>query len=337
MRNPDGQSCQPTAFETYLRTGRRSLQGMVERKFNPWHDPEDGRFTFKNQGRYFPGEESSGRRPRVEVRRAAPSQQAGDAFAQETDAARSQREDDPRNPRNHAIYVVRNGDNLTRIAGMRKGLAVADLARLNGIPVDRPLRIDQRLKIPHQRYLDEGREAKNKFLALAYYMRTHGGRLPPNPANPPSLESQILDHNWRQEIRGSYNYHIDVGSRFRLVFGMVTLAETPKRSRKSQREVPERRPRDDGGHYIAPRFNGPTDWFNHFAQDLHVNRGAYRVMEDGWYRAVAGGKKVFINIKPIYPGASRRPSHIEVTWEIDGNRFSQRFANEKTDTEDGKR
>jgi hypothetical protein len=60
-------------------------------------------------------------------------------------------------------------------------------------------------------------------------------------------------------------------------------------------------------------------------------------MEDGWYRAVAGGKKVFINIKPIYPGASRRPSHLEVTWEIDGNRFSQRFANEKTDTEDGKR
>lgn len=25
----------------------------VERKFNPWHDPEDGRFTFAGQGRYF--------------------------------------------------------------------------------------------------------------------------------------------------------------------------------------------------------------------------------------------------------------------------------------------
>ncbi len=161
--------------------------------------------------------------------------------------------------------------------------------------------------------------------------------MPPDPADPPSLDSQILDHNWRQEIRGSYNFYIDAGSRFREVFGVLTLTAKPKRSRKSQREVPERGPRDDGGHYVAPRFNGPTDWFNHFAQDLHVNRGAYRVMEDGWYKAAAGGKKVFINIKPIYPGASRRPSHVEVTWEIDGRRFSNRFANEKTDKEDGKR
>jgi hypothetical protein len=223
--------------------------------------------------------------------------------------------------------VVRIGDNLTRIAATRKGLAAADLAWLNGIPADRPLRVGQRLKIPHQRYLDDGREAKNKFLALAYYVRTHGGRLPPNPANPPSLESQSLDHHWRQEIRGSYNYYIDVGSRFRLVFGVVTLAEAPQRSRKSQRQVPERRPRDDGGHYIAPRFNGPTDWFNHFAQDLHVNRGAYRVMEDGWYKAVAGGKKVFVNIKPVYPGASRRPSDVEVTWHVDGKRHFKNFPN----------
>jgi hypothetical protein len=40
---------QPTAFSTWMRTGRwprvEAAQG-VEVKFNPWHDPRNGRFTF---------------------------------------------------------------------------------------------------------------------------------------------------------------------------------------------------------------------------------------------------------------------------------------------------
>jgi LysM repeat protein len=263
-------------------------------------------------------------------------QDEGDAFLQETDSARHQREDDPQDPRNHSIYVVRPGESLTRIAARRKGLTVKDLAWLNGISAAKPLRVGQQIKLPHQSYLDDGKRAYQKFLALSYYMDTHSGQLPPDPANPPPLASQILDRDWRQEIRGSYNYYIDAGSRFRRVFGVVTLAEAPIRSRKSQREVPERGARDDGGHYIAPRFKGPTDWFNHFAQDLHVNRGAYRVMENGWYKEVAAGKKVFIDIKPIYPGASRRPSEVAVSWLIDGKRHFKRFPNEASDKKNGR-
>lgn len=41
-----------SAFKYYLRTGRRSAElDLLETKFNPWHDPEDGRFTFAGQGR----------------------------------------------------------------------------------------------------------------------------------------------------------------------------------------------------------------------------------------------------------------------------------------------
>lgn len=42
-------------FEKYLRTGRRAAidHESIETKFNPWHDPDNGRFTFANQGRYF--------------------------------------------------------------------------------------------------------------------------------------------------------------------------------------------------------------------------------------------------------------------------------------------
>ena len=43
-------------FEIYLRTGRRQVQPRpAEFKFNPWHDPENGRFTFAGQGNYVPG------------------------------------------------------------------------------------------------------------------------------------------------------------------------------------------------------------------------------------------------------------------------------------------
>lgn len=58
------------AFSYWLRTGRlpavRSAAGL-ELKFNPWHDPEDGRFTFANTGNYHPRGSSGGakaRRPR---------------------------------------------------------------------------------------------------------------------------------------------------------------------------------------------------------------------------------------------------------------------------------
>lgn len=44
------------AFSAWLRTGRlpspRSDDG-IELKFNPWHDPENGRFTFANTGRHY--------------------------------------------------------------------------------------------------------------------------------------------------------------------------------------------------------------------------------------------------------------------------------------------
>lgn len=44
-------------FSHFLRTGRIAppeSPADVEVKFNPWHDPDDGRFTFEGQGRYYP-------------------------------------------------------------------------------------------------------------------------------------------------------------------------------------------------------------------------------------------------------------------------------------------
>lgn len=50
--NPTRQprSAERLTFEHYLRTGQRIEPGAVERKFNPYHDPRNGRFTFAPGG-----------------------------------------------------------------------------------------------------------------------------------------------------------------------------------------------------------------------------------------------------------------------------------------------
>lgn len=170
-------------------------------------------------------------------------------------------------------------------------------------------------------------------------MRTHGGRLPPDPANPPSLQSQILDTGWREEARGTYNFRIDVIARLRAAFGLVVEGKT-KRSRTNQLRAGggDRRPTDEGGHYIANRFNGPSDAFNHFAQDRNFNRSAYSAMENAWAKHIREGRKVFVSIKPLYQGTSRRPYHITVVWSVDGGKPEvEQFPNEPRGARRGKR
>ncbi|GBH31913.1 DNA/RNA non-specific endonuclease [Sphingobium xenophagum] len=182
----------------------------------------------------------------------------------------------------------------------------------------------------HQTYLDAGRAAKNQFLALAHYMDTHGGKSPPDPADPPSLESQVLDNNWRKETKNGYDFHIDVIARPREVVAELTDGPIAARSRRAQAQAsqPDRRPGDDGGHFIAARFNGPGDSVNHFAQDRNFNRGAYRAMEDGWAKDLRAGKKVTVNIVPLYDGTSKRPYSLTVKWYVDGEPNIQHFDNE---------
>ncbi len=335
MANLQRQSPPVTAFSIWLRTGRRVEPAPIEVKFNPWHDQEDGRFTFVGQGNYFP----RGARASAD----ASSAWVGAARAAPRGRGPSSRqafgEHDPQNPRNHSLYAVRSGDTLVRIAAQRKGLRVSDLAWLNGLDPRQPLRIGQQLKLPNQRFLDAGREAKNRFLALDYYMRTHGGRLPPDPANPPSLQSQILDTGWREEARGTYNFRIDIIGRPRAAFGLVVEGRT-KRSRTNQLRAggADRRPTDEGGHYIANRFNGPSDAFNHFAQDRNFNRSAYSAMENAWASHIREGRKVFVSIKPRYHGTSRRPYHITVEWTVDGGKKERReFPNEARGRSRGKK
>jgi len=307
----------------------------IEVKFNPWHDPRDGRFTFAGQGQLYPnGYVAQDRSQEVSPgEREAAAKDIRDAYGgRRQPSARDPYVPDysdssPWSPKNWRVYVVRRGDSLTSIAQMRKGLTVDFLAGLNRIPKGK-LRIGQMLMLPTQRSLDEGRDARSKFMALGLYMDTHGGKLPPDPANPPSVEKQISATH-RQISANGYVFELDLADRYKRVTGTLTRNRAQGRSRKAQEMAgrPDRLPKDHGGHVIARRFNGPREWFNHFAQDGSFNRGAYAKLEKEWDKAMDAGHIVKVDIRASYVGLSRRPNLIVAYYWVDGEPHVRRFMN----------
>lgn len=203
-----------SAFEIYLRTGRRvAPAAAVETKFNPWHDPDDGRFAFSGQGRYFPGRIS----PRA----------------------------------NKPVNGIRG----------RGGSYGGGGASESWEPKLRPEPSLVRAKRP---------------------------RVPASTGRNISLRQQAPAPDPRFNIHSNgYDFSIDAHARQRQISGELTL-QSQLRSRRAQADAgkPDRRATDDGGHYIAARFNGPREWFNHFAQDANFNRGSYRALEDKWVKAI---------------------------------------------------
>jgi hypothetical protein len=319
-----------SAFAIYLRTGYRAASG-IEHKFNPWHDVENGRFTFVGQGRYY--RNGAGAQDVPQRDRDAAAKDIRDAYGGRRQPSRRDPyvpdygDASPWHPGNWKVCVVQRGDSLTSIARMRKGLSVDYLAGLNRIPKGK-LRVGQMLMLPTQRSLDDAWDAQRKSLALLLYVNTHGGRLPPNPANPPSIEEQA-GATYRRISANGYLYELDLADRFKRVTGTLTRNRAQGRSRKAQDQAgkPDRLPKDHGGHIVARRFNGPKDWFNHFAQDGSFNQTEYAALERGWDKAMDAGHTVRIDIQALYVGLSRRPSWIIAQYWIDGERRTRRFQN----------
>jgi hypothetical protein len=257
-------------FSTWLRTGRILVseeRPEFERKFNGWHDPANGRFTFVGTGRYFP----SGR------------------------ASISRRADQP---------FRGGGGGMGFVGGGGSG---------SGWPPPGP---GLRALSSTRRAIPPARNSPSAMVAVATQAQVTRRRR----AEPP----------WRRVLRNGYEFQIDESQRTRSVSGTLTLGIAEGRSRRAQARAggPDRRPSDDGGHYIAHRFNGPSDAFNHFAQAANFNRGKYRLLEEEWARARRLGQRVVVTIVPAYDGLSQRPSTINVWYIRDGKRMSLRFPNE---------
>lgn len=323
------------AFSIWLRTGRlpslRNAEG-IELKFNPWHDPETGRFTFVGAGRHygnwggggFPGggggegsgggATGSGDWP---TRSSRPRSQNSASRAISKDRTRTFQGDHAAAPKSaaHKPSARRawTGSRLTGGGGGSFGGAGASGTWISP---------------------DLNRGPKNSSgSATAVASTDRASETNRAAARPGSASSE----QFRTVVRNGYTYQIDARERTRRVSGALTVTDVPIRSRTSQRQAggAERRASDDGGHYIAARFNGPTEAFNHFAQDANFNRGDYRLLEDEWARDKRAGRAVTVKIVPQFSGASVRPSTINVWWNVDGKTKSLGFPNEQPEKRRG--
>ncbi len=251
------------AFGHWLRTGQlltaRTADG-IELKFNPWHDPTNGQFTFANGRNYHSGRWQGG--------------------------------------------------GFTGGGGGRTGGGGATGSWEEG---------------PKKAETKPSRSPDSKHRAVVA-LTAPQGTVP--------TETRPLRH----EVRNGYEYWIDDEGRTRRVSGTLASTDKQVRSRTAQSQAGgfDRRATDDGGHYIAARFKGPTEAFNHFAQDANFNRGGYRVLEDQWARAKRAGKSVIVKIVPVFGGVSARPSAINVWFFINGKRESQQFPNAPKEKRRGK-
>lgn len=279
------------AFSAWLRTGRLPswLKSIpAEFKFNPWHDPDNGRFTFAGTGRYFAHGGGGG---------------AADGL--------SARHSDERQPAGGSGGGGRSGGGHGGGGGRGHGR-----------------------KQPFGGF--GGGNSPGGGGSGNYEVDPASAR-PLEPLVSPAIAKRAADENWQRVERNGYIYLIDGRGRTRHVSGGLTTnnAQTRSRSAQSRAGGADRRTTDHGGHYIARRFNGPTEAFNHFAQDANFNRSGYRALEEEWAREMRAGRRVEVDIVPVYEGSSRRPSLINVWFWVDGKRKSVRFPNEPRERTDG--
>lgn len=128
-----------------------------------------------------------------------------------------------------------------------------------------------------------------------------------------------------------YTYHVDELGRTRLIEGTIN-SYTPNAARSTTNQLKAggkyRLKDDQGGHFIARIFNGPTDEFNHFAQNGNFNQGAYKSFENSLKKAVQNGQDVNIKIEVHYPDeVSLRPDKLNVETIINNEANIIKFRN----------
>ncbi|SEN06325.1 DNA/RNA non-specific endonuclease [Duganella sp. CF517] len=133
----------------------------------------------------------------------------------------------------------------------------------------------------------------------------------------------------KTEIKNGYEYSLDETGRVTRVKGKLTSNPAQIRNSKAQLQAggKDRLSTDDGGHFIGRRFDGPIDDLNHFAQDMNLNRSAYKKLENEWQTALKNGQEVIVDIRPTYPGSSLRPSSLDINYTIDKVPFEASFKN----------
>ena len=103
--------------------------------------------------------------------------------------------------------------------------------------------------------------------------------------------------------------------------------QTAKRNAYAQKVVgrEDRKKGDEGGHLIASIFDGSGNLDNLVPMRRNLNRGDWRSMENTWKKASDQGKKVQVEIKINYSGASQRPISFDVRYKIGKGKWEEEF------------
>ena len=130
------------------------------------------------------------------------------------------------------------------------------------------------------------------------------------------------------EVNG-YTYRTDNQGRTMSVSGRLTLVPKHDRSMEKMHVVGkgDQLETDDIGHLVGHRFNGSDKLENLIPQDMDINRGAYKKLEDHLAKQVEAGHVVYADIRPVFPLDSKRPDFIAYRYTIDGETRTQIFPN----------
>jgi hypothetical protein len=131
---------------------------------------------------------------------------------------------------------------------------------------------------------------------------------------------------------GSYLYETDDLGRVNKVSGKLELNKHD-RNRYQQAKagktggIKDGLEADEGGHLVASVFNGPGEQINYAAMNGKLNKSAWKQMENEWGKALKDGKKVDVDLRPVYEGGSKRPDKFIARYKIDGKLYKRRFKN----------
>lgn len=276
-------------FALWLRTGHwfdPNPANVIERKFNPWHDPDNGRFTFSGTGRHYGS--SSGQRSSVNrrsARRTAPPLR---------------------------VDVPGQSPQRQTEQGFGGGGSTGSFQSSSGYP-KRELRAQQQ-------------PSSGAAPAVAINVLRE-----PSGLNSQARATLPFKRVTKTVIRHGYRFDIDELGRTWKIEGTIVEDQHQRRSKQSQLQAggKYRLPTDDGGHFIARRFKGPMEAFNHFAQDAEFNRNTYARMENQWATARRKGEKVTVKIVPVYKGQSRRPASLNIWFTIGSKQHSLNLVNQR--------
>lgn len=129
-----------------------------------------------------------------------------------------------------------------------------------------------------------------------------------------------LEPNTVYKVDGNKTYHTDELSRLSDIKATLELSKNDRNTYQQCKGGKCGNPGDEGGHLIASIFGGPGERLNIVPMDGNLNKGAWKAMENSWAKDLKAGKKVDVQIQPIYSDNSKRPSSFNVTYSVDNGR-----------------